>query len=99
MCIYVVDNDVTLIFKVSMNCGMEVCVRNDRGGTLCQSDSFLTHAFCMRFLMLSLYCHLDSGHMYVGNSPNHLGHGSWRQLCALCRQSIVLSTLDSNYVN
>ena len=32
MCIYVVDNDIKLIFKVSVSCGVEVCPRNDLGG-------------------------------------------------------------------
>ena len=46
MCICVIDNDVTSIFKVSVNCGVKVCVRNGLGGPLCQSDSFLIHTFC-----------------------------------------------------
>ena len=32
MCICVVDNDIKLIFKVSVNCVVEVCARNDLGG-------------------------------------------------------------------
>ena len=32
MCIYIVDNDIKLILKVSLNCGVEVCAGNDLGG-------------------------------------------------------------------
>ena len=34
------------------NCGQTVCVRNNLGRPLFQSDSFLTHAFCTAAIIL-----------------------------------------------
>ena len=56
-----------------MNCGVEVCARNDLGVPLCQSGESLTHALCTAVSYVSPILSLGFGSHVGGELSKTLG--------------------------